>query len=83
MRTKMKESSVEKDKLEIIKWATGLKYAESIEKMRMLRESPKKLDWWNEITDEEKAAIERGLEDIKAGRVKLHREAKKLYVKWL
>jgi len=79
----MKESSVEKDKLEIIKWATGLKYAESIEKMRMLRESPKKLDWWNEITDEEKAAIERGLEDIKAGRVKLHREAKKLYVKWL
>jgi hypothetical protein len=58
MRTKIKESDVEKEKLEIIKWVTGLKDAESIEKLRMLRKNPKKLDWWNEITDEEKAAIE-------------------------
>jgi predicted transcriptional regulator len=83
MRTKIKESDVEKEKLEIIKWVTSLKDAESIEKLRMLRKSPKKLDWWNEITDEEKAAIEKGLEDIKAGRVKPHKEAKKIYAKWL
>jgi hypothetical protein len=83
MRTKIKESDVEKEKLEIIKWVTGLKDAESIEKLRMLRKNPKKLDWWNEITDEEKAAIEKGLEDIKAGRVKPHKEAKKIYAKWL
>lgn len=49
----------------------------------MLREKPKNADWWGEITDEEKAAIDKGLEDIKAGRVKPHREAKKLYEKWL
>jgi hypothetical protein len=83
MRTKIKESDVEKEKLEIIKWVTGLKDAESIEKLRMLRKNPKKLDWWNEITDEEKAAIEKGLADIKAGRVKPHKEAKKIYAKWL
>ena len=82
MKTK-KELSVEKEKLEIIKWVTGLKDGDAIEKLRMLRASPKKLEWWNEITDEEKAAIDKGLEDIKAGRVKPHKEAKKLYAKWL
>ena len=41
------------------------------------------MDWWDEIADEEKAAIDKGLEDIKAGRVKPHKEAKKLYAKWL
>jgi hypothetical protein len=83
MRTKIKESNVEKEKLEIIKWVTGLKDRDAIEKLRMLRDSPKKLDWWNEITDEEKTAINKGIEDIKAGRVKPHKEAKKLYAKWL
>lgn len=62
---------------------TGLKDNTAIERLKMLREKPKKSDWWDEITDEEKAAIDKGLEDIKAGRVKPHREAKKLYEKWL
>ena len=83
MGTKIKESNVEREKLAIIKWVTGLKDRDAIEKLRLLRDSPKKLDWWNEITDEEKAAIEKGIEDIKAGRVKPHKEAKKLYAKWL
>jgi predicted transcriptional regulator len=83
MATKIKESNVEKEKLEIIKWVTGLKDRDAIEKLRMLRESPKKMDWWIEITDEEKSAIDKGIEDIKAGRVKPHKEAKKLYAKWL
>lgn len=81
MRTK--DLNVEKEKLEIIKWVTGLKDNTAIEKLKMLREKPKNADWWGEITDEEKAAIDKGLEDIKAGRVKPHREAKKLYEKWL
>ena len=62
---------------------TGLKDNTALEKLRMLRENSKKLDWWNEITDEEKTAIDKGLADIKAGRVKPHKEAKKLYEKWL
>jgi predicted P-loop ATPase/GTPase len=81
MRTK--DLNVEKEKLEIIKWVTGLKDNTAIERLKMLREKPKKTDWWDEITDEERAAIDKGLEDIKAGRVKPHREAKKLYEKWL
>lgn len=62
---------------------TGLKDNTAIERLKMLREKPKKSDWWDEITDEERASIDKGLEDIKAGRVKPHREAKKLYEKWL
>ncbi|MCU0418526.1 MAG: hypothetical protein MUC38_02620 [Cyclobacteriaceae bacterium] len=81
MRTK--DLNVEKEKLEIIKWVTGLNDNTAIERLKMLREKPKKTDWWDEITDEERAAIDKGLEDIKAGRVKPHREAKKLYEKWL
>ena len=75
--------NLEKEKLEIIKWVTGLKDNTAIEKLKMLRVNPRKLDWWNEITDEEKTAIDKGLADIKAGRVKPHKEAKKLYEKWL
>lgn len=81
MRTK--EFNVEKEKLEIIKWVTGLKDDTAIERLRILKESPKKSDWWDEIAEEEKAAIDKGLDDIKSGRVKPHKEAKKLYEKWL
>jgi predicted transcriptional regulator len=77
------ELSIEKEKLKIIKWVTNLKDTTSIERLKMLRESPRKSDWWNEISKEEKAAIDAGLADIKAGRVKPHTEAKKLYEKWL
>ena len=79
----MNVSNVEKEKLEIIKWVTSLKDTTAIERLRMLRTNPKKSDWWNEITSEEKAAIDKGLADIKAGRVIPHKEAKKLYEKWL
>lgn len=79
----MNELNLEKEKLEIIKWVTGLKDTTAIERLKMLKENPRKLDWWREITNEEKTAIDKGLADIKAGRVKPHKEAKKLYEKWL
>jgi hypothetical protein len=83
MKTAMSQLNIEKEKLEIIKWVTDLKDDTAIEKLRMLRVNPKKLDWWNEITEEEKSAIDKGLADIKAGRIKPHKEARKLYEKWL
>lgn len=83
MKIKVKEINVEKEKLEIIKWVTSIKDETSIEKLKMLKDNFKKFDWWNEIADEEKSAIEKGIEDLKAGRVKPHKEAKKLYEKWL
>jgi len=83
MKSKISDSSLEKEKLEIIKWVTNLTDDTAIERLRMLRQHPKKTDWWNEISQEEKNVIDKGLADIKAGRVKPHKEAKKLYEKWL
>jgi len=75
--------NLEKEKLEIIKWVRTIKDDTSIERLKMLRDNSRKLDWWDEITNEEKTAIDKGLGDIKAGRVKPHREVRKLYEKWL
>lgn len=83
MKNTQRDINVEKEKLEIIKWVTNLKDETAIEKLSKLRKAPAKTDWWNEISEEEKAAIEKGLEDIRSGRVKPHKEAKKLYEKWL
>ena len=55
----MSKSSIEKEKLEIIKWVTNLKDSTAIERLKMLRESPPKSDWWNEISEEELQAEER------------------------
>lgn len=79
----MKESNIEKEKLEIIKWVTTLKDETSIERLKMLRANKIKTDWWNEISESEREAVDKGLDDLKSGRVKSHKAVKKLYEKWL
>lgn len=85
MATKSKTKAVnrEKEKLEIIKWITSLSDDTAFERLRMLKMQSKKTDWWDHISEEEQAAVNKGLEDLKAGRVKPHKEVKKLYEKWL
>ncbi len=83
MKSKSPYSSIEKEKLEIIKWVTTLKDETSIERLKFLKDSRTKGDWWDQISDEEKSAVDKGLDDIKAGRVKPHNEVKKIYEKWL
>jgi len=51
-------------------------------RIKFLAVNPK-TDWWSEISDKEKASIERGIEDANHGRVIPHETVKKLYVKWL
>lgn len=76
--------NIEKEKLEIINWIITLKDDVAIEKLKMLKNNQKNtLDWWGQIGEEEKEAIEKGLEDIKAGRVGPHQEVKRLYEKYL
>lgn len=71
------------EKLKLIEWIIRLKDDSIVEKLKMLKEHQKQTDWWDEITEEEKASIEKGLEDIKAGRVIPHDKVKKEYEKWL
>lgn len=83
MKAKVSNPNMEKDKLEIIKWVATLNDETSIERLKMLKSNRFTNDWWNQISEEEKNAIDKGLEDIKAGRLKPHKEVKKLYEKWL
>jgi predicted transcriptional regulator len=40
-------------------------------------------DWWDDVSDEAKASITRGLNDANAGKVTSHKEVMKKYKKWL
>jgi predicted transcriptional regulator len=75
--------NLDREKLKIIDWIANITDESVIAKIKLLKDHPKETDWWDEISDAEKASIERGLEDIKAGRVIDHSEVKKLYEKWL
>jgi predicted transcriptional regulator len=40
-------------------------------------------DWWDEITDAQKASIAKGLNDMEKGKTIPHEEMVKFYGKWL
>ena len=75
--------NLDSEKIKIIDWIANITDETVIAKIKLLKDHPKETDWWDEISEAEKASIERGLEDIKAGRVIDHSEVKKLYEKWL
>ncbi len=75
--------NLENEKLKLIQWIAGLKNDSIIEKIKLLKENETDKDWWDEITEEEKLAIEKGLEDVKAGRLIPHDDVEKDYAKWL
>jgi predicted transcriptional regulator len=75
--------NLDSEKLKIIDWIANLKDETVIAKIKILKDHSIDADWWDEISEAEKVSIERGLEDVKAGRVIDHSEVKKLYEKWL
>ena len=42
-----------------------------------------KSDWWSDITQEEMASINRGLDDLQQGKIQSHDQIRKKYEKWL
>jgi predicted transcriptional regulator len=76
--------NIVKDKLEVIQWITTLEDETLIEKLKLLMENAsKKTDWWEQISETEKNAIDEGLEEVKAGKIVPQEEVKKIYEKWL
>ena len=64
-------------KLELIEWLTRLDDNETIQFLKVVKDSKsEEHDWWNDLTAHEKIGIERGLNDIKAGRTVSHDEVK-------
>lgn len=75
--------NIQNEKLKLIEWIASLQDDSIIERIKLLKMQHSPKDWWDEISDEEKAAIEEGLKDIREGRVVPHEELKKRYEKWL
>jgi hypothetical protein len=75
--------NLDSEKLKIINWIASLSDESIIYKLKLLKEQDKNTDWWDEISEAEKASIKRGLEDAKAGRVVPHEEVRKKYEKYL
>lgn len=40
-------------------------------------------DWWNEISQEQQAAIDKALKEMKAGKLTPHDEVMKKYKRWM
>jgi predicted transcriptional regulator len=72
----------EQKKLELIQWVAETSEEYLIDRMLEMKNEPNK-DWWDEISEEEKAAIEAGLADEQAGNFMSHEEARKSWEKWL
>lgn len=67
-------------KLELIEWLTKLDDDETIQYLKIVKDSKDKhSDWWNDLTEEQKSGIQRGLNDIDQGKVIPHDEVKRKY----
>ncbi|MBW8241638.1 hypothetical protein K1F50_02420 [Muricauda oceani] len=74
--------NIQNKKIELIQWLSTLNDESIIEKIMKLREN-EKVDWWEEISKEEKKSIENGLKDAASGNMDSHSNVRKLYDKWL
>ncbi|MBE0637809.1 MAG: hypothetical protein IH598_04760 [Bacteroidales bacterium] len=67
-------------KLELITWMANLTDLETINYLKIIKdESSKGEDWWDDLTNEQKAGIERGLKDLDDGRIIPHETVKNRY----
>lgn len=76
--------NIKSEKQNLIDWISSLEDEEVIETIKEFKESYfSKKDWWNEISEEEKNSIDRGLKDAEEGRVISYEQFKNKYKKWL
>jgi len=73
---------IQTKKLELIQWVAGIQDESLIDELQKFMQGDNR-DWWDDLSDDQKASIEAGQEDIEAGRVMPHEEVKKVYEKWL
>ncbi len=62
------EESISDRKLELAHWLLEVDDETILQEIEELRKAASE-DWWGSLTNEDKAAVERGLADIEAGKV--------------
>lgn len=67
-------------KLELIEWLSRVQDRETLEYLKVIKDSRSdSSEWENELTTEQKEGIRRGLNDIEQGRTISHEEIEKKY----
>jgi len=66
-------------KLELIEWLTKLEDDNTIQFLKIIKDADSEDDWWNELSDEQRQGIQRGLKDVENGRVIPHDEVRLKY----
>ena len=69
-------------KIELIQWLSSLEDKTIINKLLQFRNAETK-DWWDEVSDQEKTSIAKGIKDAENKKLKPHSSARKIYEKWL
>jgi hypothetical protein len=73
-----KELQLQNIKLELIQWLTSLKDAKTLERLLSIKQESQ-VDFWDELSDEEKAKIELGITQLDKGeRISLEEFNKKI-----
>ncbi len=73
--------NIQAEKLNLIKWLTEVEEPSVIEQFIALKNEQQK-DWWDEISENEKAEIEEGLAEADRGDTLPHEEVMAKYEKW-
>jgi len=73
------------EKLDIIQRICEIQDNDLIDLIKSIITVPNisKSDWWSQITQEEMASINRGLDVLQQGKVQSHDQIRKKYKKWL
>lgn len=70
------------EKLDLIQWLSAIEDESIIKKLLEFRKKETK-DWWEQISEEEKESIKKGIREADNNKLKPHSEARKIYAKWL
>ena len=73
---------IQSKKLELIQWLATVDDPDILKEFIALKQT-KESDWWDEISPEERAEIEEGLDQADKGEVTPHEEVMAKYRKWL
>jgi len=67
-------------KLELIQWLAKLEDDETLDYLKVVKDSNKtRTDWWHDLSVEQRTGIEKGLKDIDSGKIQSHKDIKLKY----
>ncbi|WP_420318584.1 hypothetical protein [Ekhidna sp.] len=73
---------IQAEKIRLIEWLAGLNDPKTLSEFISLK-NKKEVDWWDEISAEEKKEIEEGLEQADKDELIPHEEVMSKHNKWL